>query len=249
MKIARILWQGKKCYAKVEEDKYYLIDGDIFDIKNVSAKPLEGSIKILAPTQPSKIVALGANYKKHAKELNLNINPVPLIFLKPPSSVIADGESIIIPPDAKKVDYEAELAIIIGKDCKNVKKEEVFDVICGYTCANDVSERIFQKSDGQWTRAKGFDTFCPVGPVVETELEGDNVSLKAVVNGNVVQQGNTSDMINDITTIITFISSVMTLKKGDLILTGTPEGVGQIRRGDTVEIIIEGIGVLKNEVI
>ncbi len=248
MKIARILWQDKLCYAKVEGQKYFLIEGDMFNIKSVSNRPLDGNIKILPPTEPSKIVALGANYKKHAKELNLNINAVPLIFLKPPSSIIADGESIIIPPDAKKVDYEAELAIIIGKDCKNVKKEEVFDVILGYTCANDVSERVFQKSDGQWTRAKGFDTFCPVGPVIETELDGDNVNLKAVVNNKVVQQGNTSDMINDITTIITFITSVMTLKKGDLILTGTPEGVGQIRKGDTVEIIIDGIGSLKNKV-
>lgn len=249
MKLARILWNNRVCYAKVENDRYYLIDGDMFDIKGVSETPLKGDIKILPPTEPTKIVALGANYKKHAKELNLKINSVPLIFLKPPSSIIASGEDIIIPKNAQKVDYEAELCVVIKKDCKDVRPEDVFEVILGYTCANDVSERVFQKSDGQWTRSKGFDTFCPVGPVVETQLDGDNVDLKAVVNGKVVQQGNTADMIHDIKSIVSFVSGIMTLKKGDLIMTGTPEGVGEIKSGDVVEIVIEGIGKLKNRVI
>lgn len=249
MKIARISVQNNIKYAKVENDRYYLIDGDCFDIKSISDMPLNEEFKLLAPCQPSKIIALGANYRKHAQELDLKINPEPLIFLKPPTSIIAYGEDIVLPPSATKVDYEAELAIVIGCDCKNVKKEKAKDVILGYTCANDVSERVFQKLDGQWTRAKGFDTFCPLGPYIETELDGDNTALKAVLNGNTVQSGNTSDMINDIDTTIAFVSGIMTLKKGDVILTGTPEGIGQIKNGDIIEIFVEGIGSLVNPVV
>lgn len=249
MKIARILVENEVKYAKVDGEKLYLIEGDCFDIKNINSQPLEYEYKLLSPCEPSKIIALGANYKKHAEELNLKINPVPLIFLKPPTSIIADGEDIILPPSATKVDYEAELAVIIGCDCRNVKKEDAKKVVLGYTCANDVSERVFQKLDGQWTRAKGFDTFCPLGPYIETQLNADNTELKAILNGKTVQQGNTSDMINDIDTTIAFVSSIMTLKKGDVILTGTPEGIGQIREGDEIEISVKGIGALKNKVV
>lgn len=249
MKIAKILVNNEERYAKVEQGKFYLLEGDCFDIKSIEKEPLQGEIKLLPPLNPSKIIALGANYRKHAVELDMTITAEPLIFLKPPTSIIACGEPIIIPSFAKKVDYEAELTIVIGKDCKNVLKENYKDVILGFTCANDVSDRIFQKLDGQWTRAKGFDTFCPLGPYIETEIEGDKLELMTILNGKVVQKGNTSDMINDIPTIITFVSSIMTLKQGDIILTGTPEGIGQIRGGDTVEIVIEGIGSLKNNVI
>lgn len=249
MKLARILVNDEIKYAKAEDGRVYLIEGDCFDIKKISNEPFESEYKILAPCEPSKIIALGANYRKHAQELDLKINAVPLIFLKPTTSIIADGEDIILPPSATKVDYEAELAVIINCDCKNVPKEQAKSVVLGYTCANDVSERVFQKLDGQWTRAKGFDTFCPLGPYIETELDGDNANLSAILNGKTVQKGNTSDMINDIDTTIAFISSIMTLKKGDVILTGTPEGIGQIKNGDIIEIKIEGIGTLKNKVI
>ncbi|MDD3947030.1 MAG: fumarylacetoacetate hydrolase family protein [Clostridia bacterium] len=248
MVIARILTNNGIRYAEVKDDKYYLIEGDCFTIKSVEDTPYEGEYKVLAPVEPSKIIALGANYRKHAQELKLNVNADPTIFMKPSTSVIADGESIILPADATKVDYEAELAIIIGKDCRKVKQEDANSVIFGYTCANDVSERVFQKLDGQWTRAKGFDTFCPLGKYMVTDIDAAHLELKAVRNGEVVQQGITSDMIHDIPKTIAFISGIMTLKQGDVILTGTPEGVGQIKDGDTIEIVIEGIGSLKNPV-
>jgi 2-keto-4-pentenoate hydratase/2-oxohepta-3-ene-1,7-dioic acid hydratase in catechol pathway len=249
MKIAKLRINNQDRYAVLKEGQYYLAEGDCFDLGKIDEKPLAQPFDILPPVNPSKIVALGANYRKHAAELSLNINPEPCIFLKPPTAIIAHGEDIVLPPSATKVDYEAELTIVIKEDCKNVPKSKAKSVILGYTCANDVSERVFQKLDGQWTRAKGFDTFCPLGPVIETEIDADNVELMTVLNGEVVQKGNTSDMINDIDTIVSFVSSVMTLKRGDIILTGTPENIGQIRAGDTVEIVIEGIGRLSNKVI
>ncbi|HHT83243.1 MAG TPA: fumarylacetoacetate hydrolase family protein [Clostridiales bacterium] len=247
MKIARILHEGEiKCAIK-ENDGYFLIEsGDCFDIKRVSHTKITGDIKLLAPVVPSKIIALGANYRDHAKELNLSLNPVPLIFFKPPTSVIGHDEYIVLPPCSQKVDYEAELAVIIGKDCKNISEEEAESVILGFTCANDVTERVFQKMDGQWARAKGFDTFCPLGPYIQTDLDYGNVELKAILNGKTVQRGNTLDMIYGVKQIVSFASQVMTLKKGDAILTGTPEGIGQIKNGDTIEIEIQGIGKLRN---
>ncbi len=249
MKIAKLRIKDQERYAVLKDGQYYLAEGDCFDLGKIDEKPLQEPFRILPPVNPSKIVALGANYRKHAAELSLKINADPCIFLKPPTSIIGDGEEIVLPPSATKVDYEAELTIVIKEDCRNVPKDKAKSVILGYTCANDVSERVFQKLDGQWTRAKGFDTFCPLGPVIETQLDGDNVQLMTIRNGETVQQGNTSDMINGIDTIISFVSSVMTLKKGDIILTGTPENIGQIKEGDTVEIVIEGIGRLKNTVV
>lgn len=249
MKIARISNGKKEFYAEYRDGKYYRIKGDCFAVKSVAKSPLKGEIKLLAPVLPSKIIALGANYRKHAEELNLKVNPEPVIFLKPQTSVIAYGEDIILPPQATKVDYEAELVIVINSYCKNIEKEDAYKYILGYTCGNDVSERVFQKQDGQWARAKGFDTFCPLGPYIETEIDAGNLDLMAVRNGEVVQKGNTRDMINDIPTTVSFISKIMSLKKGDIILTGTPEGVGQIKAGDTIEIVIEGVGSLKNPVV
>jgi len=246
MYIARIMTSKGIRFAEVRDGKYYLIQGDCFDIKGVAEEAYWGEAKLLAPVEPSKIVALGANYRKHAQELKLNINPDPTIFLKPPTSIIADGETIVIPKGSPTVDYEAELAIIIGKDCRKVKKEEAYGVILGYTCANDVSERVYQKLDGQWARAKGFDTFCPLGKYIATGIQAEALDLKAIVNGVVVQHGNTSDMIHGIARIIEFVSGIMTLKKGDVIITGTPENVGPLKAGDTVEIVIENIGSVKN---
>ncbi|NLO64027.1 MAG: fumarylacetoacetate hydrolase family protein [Clostridiales bacterium] len=248
MVIARISTNEGIRYAEVKGGRYHLIEGDCFDIKGVSDTPYEGEVKILAPVEPTKIIALGANYKKHAEELKLNVNPTPTIFLKPPTAVIADGDDIVMPRGAIRVDYEAELAIIIGKDCRFVSAEDYAGVILGYTCANDVTERAFQKIDGQWARAKGFDTFCPLGKYIVTDIDPFNLELKAIKNGEVVQQGNTSDMIHGIPRIIEFVSGIMTLKKGDVILTGTPEGIGEIKAGDTIEIEIEKIGSVANKV-
>lgn len=248
MVIARIMTDNGIRYAKVIDGKYYLIIGDCYSIAGIEAAPYQKPYSILAPAEPSKIIALGANYRKHAQELNLTINAVPTIFLKPPSAVIADGQDIVIPKGATKVDYEAELAIIIGRDCRKVSRADAQSVILGYTCANDVSERVYQKLDGQWTRAKGFDTFCPLGKYIVTDVDAADLEIKTVLNGRVVQSGRTSDMIHGINEIIEFVSGVMSLKKGDVILTGTPDGIGQIVAGDAVEIVIQSICSLKNKV-
>jgi 2-keto-4-pentenoate hydratase/2-oxohepta-3-ene-1,7-dioic acid hydratase (catechol pathway) len=205
-------------------------------------------MKLPCLLNPSKIIALGLNYRKHAAEMKETAPADPVIFLKPPTSVIGDGDYIIYPEGATKVDYEAELAVVIGKDAKNISEEDAPAYILGYTCGNDVSERVFQKLDGQWTRAKGFDTFCPLGPVIETELDPANLNVRAIRNGETVQSGNTRDMIHNVYKAVSFISKVMTLKAGDVILTGTPEGIGEIKIGDEIVIEIEGIGRLKNKV-
>ena len=249
MKIARILHEGEiKCAIK-ENDGYFLIEsGDCFDIKRVSHTKITGDIKLLAPVVPSKIIALGANYRDHAKELNLSLNLVPLIFFKPPTSVIGHDEYIVLPPCSQKVDYEAELAVIIGKDCKNISEEEAESVILGFTCANDVTERVFQKMDGQWARAKGFDTFCPLGPVIETDPDLANLNITTRVNGELRQDGSVSQLIFSLSRIVAHASQVFTLLPGDVILTGTPAGVGRLNSGDVVEVEISGIGVLRSGV-
>lgn len=197
---------------------------------------------------PSKIVALGLNYKAHAAEFNMEPPAVPLIFLKPSTSVIFHGEPIIYPAGATRVDFEAELAVVIGKKCRNIAAEESIDYILGYTCLNDVTERHIQGKDGQWTRAKGFDTFCPIGPVITDEIDPSSVGIRSFVNGELKQCSNTSDLVFSVPDIIEFVSSVMTLLPGDVIATGTPSGVGQLKIGDEVTIEIDGIGRLTNTV-
>jgi 2-keto-4-pentenoate hydratase/2-oxohepta-3-ene-1,7-dioic acid hydratase in catechol pathway len=249
MIIARITLRGKKRYAAVKDGALYLIEGSCFDIKSVSPTPLSEEYKLLTPVEPGKIIALGANYKKHAAEINLAVNSDPTIFQKPVSALIAEGENIVLPACSTKVDYEAELAIVIGKDCRKVSAKEAYSYILGYTCANDVSERVFQKLDGQWTRAKGFDTFCPLGPYIVTDIDPSDLNIKAVRNGETVQESRTSYMIHSVPEIVSFVSNVMTLKQGDVIMTGTPERVGQIVAGDIIQIVIETVGCLTNKVI
>jgi 2-keto-4-pentenoate hydratase/2-oxohepta-3-ene-1,7-dioic acid hydratase in catechol pathway len=198
--------------------------------------------------KPSKIVAVGLNYKEHAKELGMEIPVSPCVFIKPATSVVYDGDAIIYPKQSHRVDYEAELAIVIKEKAHNVSKEDAKQYILGYTCANDVTARDLQKIDGQWTRAKSFDTFCPMGPVITDEVNPFNLKIQLFVNGVLKQEGNTKDFIFDIFTLISFISSVMTLLPGDVILAGTPKGVGPLSIGDIVEVEIEGIGVLRNYV-
>jgi len=216
-------------------------DGNRYELDNV---------KLLAPCIPSKIVCLGVNYRSHAVETGLPIPPVPLIFLKPPTAVIGPEDKIVLPRlEKRRVDYEAELGVVIGRRTKEMPKERAKECVLGYTCFNDVSERYAQKSDGQWTRCKGYDTFAPIGPWIETEVDPDNLQVESHLNGEVRQSARTSDLIFGIADIISFISGIMTLRPGDVIATGTPSGIGKMNPGDVVEIKIEKIGTLKNYVV
>jgi 2-keto-4-pentenoate hydratase/2-oxohepta-3-ene-1,7-dioic acid hydratase in catechol pathway len=205
--------------------------------------------KLLAPVIPrSKVVAVGKNYREHAAEMGGEAPSEPLLFLKPNTSVIGMGDTIVLPPQSQHVEHEVELAIVIGSIARNVPAKDADQVIFGYTVANDVTARDLQKSDGQWARAKGFDTFCPLGPLMETEFDAASATLEARVNGELRQQGHVSDLVHSIAELVEYASSVWTLLPGDVILTGTPAGVGPIVDGDTVEVEISGIGTLSNPV-
>ncbi|WP_292460941.1 fumarylacetoacetate hydrolase family protein [Methanothermococcus sp.] len=197
---------------------------------------------------PTKIICVGLNYIDHAKELNMKIPEEPIIFLKPTSSIIYNNDKIIIPNQSNRVDYEAELAVVIDKKCKNVKKEDALNYIKGYTILNDITARDLQKKDGQWTRAKSFDTFCPMGPKIVKDINPYNLDIQLKVNGEIKQKSNTKNMIFTVEELIEFISSIMTLYPDDVISTGTPPGVGKLNRGDVVEAEIEDIGILRNYV-
>lgn len=218
----------------------------IFSETNIHV-PL-GSAKLLPPCEPTKIVAVGLNYADHAKEMGDKIPKFPALFIKPSSSVIGHGDDIIYPPMSKQVDYEAELAIVIGKTSSYVSEDEAKNYIFGYTCLNDVTARDLQKIDPQWTRAKGFDTFAPIGPWIETDLNPDNAEIKLKLNGEIKQHSNTSNFIFKTNTLVSKISEIMTLYSGDIITTGTPSGIGPMKPGDTVEVDIDGIGILKNTI-
>jgi len=197
---------------------------------------------------PSKVVCVGRNYAEHAKELGNTVPEEPLIFLKPSTSVIGHEDDIIYPSSSKEVHYEAELGVVIGKKCKSVSASAAKDYILGYTCVNDVTARDIQRKENKFTRAKSFDTFCPIGPVIETELNPLSVKVISRLNGEIKQNGNTKDMIYNIYEIVSFISDIMTLLPGDVIATGTPSGVGPMNVGDKIEVEVEGIGVLINYV-
>jgi 2-keto-4-pentenoate hydratase/2-oxohepta-3-ene-1,7-dioic acid hydratase in catechol pathway len=205
-------------------------------------------VRLLAPILPSKVVAIGRNYAAHAAELGNDVPERPLIFLKPSTSVIGTHDVIRLPPDSDQVEHEAELAVIIGKVVKDVPRDRALDVVFGYTCANDVTARDQQRADVQFTRAKGYDSFCPIGPWIETTFDPSSARVRCLVNGRTTQDGDTKDMIFDVATIISFVSHVMTLVPGDVLLTGTPEGVGRITAGDTVSVLIDGVGELVNPV-
>jgi 2-keto-4-pentenoate hydratase/2-oxohepta-3-ene-1,7-dioic acid hydratase in catechol pathway len=205
-------------------------------------------VQLLAPCQPSKIVCVGLNYVKHAQELKMPLPEEPILFLKPPSSILDPEGHIVYPACSSQVDYEGELAVVIGKRCKNVPAREAESHILGYTCFNDVTARDLQRRDSQWTRAKSFDTFAPFGPWI-ARIDPSDVDIETRVNGRVVQKSNTSDLIFDVPRLLEFISGVMTLEPGDVIATGTPPGVGPLQKGDCVEVEIEGIGILKNFVV
>lgn len=207
-------------------------------------------VRLLAPVIPrSKVVCVGKNYAAHAAEMGGDAPAEPLLFLKPNTAVIGPGEPIFYPEQSENVHFEGELAVVIGRIVRDISAEDAGKVIFGYTVANDVTARDLQSKDGQWTRAKGFDTFCPLGPWIETDLDASAVSVKTTLNGDVKQDGHTRDLVHSVPELIAYISSVMTLLPGDVILTGTPEGVGPMEVGDNVSVTIEGIGTLANQVV
>ena len=207
-----------------------------------------GQTRLLAPILPSKVIGLGRNYADHAAELGNAVPPEPMIFLKPSTSVIGPGAPILLPPSSSRVEFEGELAVVIGRPCRDVRAENAKSVILGYTVANDVTARDLQRADGQFTRGKGFDSFCPLGPWIETELDPNDLAVRTELDDEVKQDGHTSDMIHSVAAQIEFISAVMTLLPGDVILTGTPAGVGPMLAGQTVAVTVEGIGTLTNPV-
>jgi 2-keto-4-pentenoate hydratase/2-oxohepta-3-ene-1,7-dioic acid hydratase in catechol pathway len=211
--------------------------------------PLD-TVRLLAPVIPrSKVVAVGRNYADHASELGNEVPKEPMLFFKPNTSVIGPGDPIVLPRQSSNVHFEGELAIVIGRLCKDVPPERVSEVVLGYTIANDVTARDLQKSDGQWARAKGFDTFCPLGPYLVTDVDAGDLRLTTRLNGTVVQDGRTSQLVHDIAAIVVYVTAAFTLLPGDVILTGTPAGVGPMVAGDRVEVEIEGMGVLSNPVV
>jgi 2-keto-4-pentenoate hydratase/2-oxohepta-3-ene-1,7-dioic acid hydratase in catechol pathway len=206
-------------------------------------------VRLLAPVLPSKVVAIGKNYAAHAAEMGSDLPPNPTIFLKPSTAVIGPGDPSAYPPSSTRVDYEGELAIVVGRLCRDVPEGRAADVILGYTCANDVTARDQQAADGQWSRAKGYDTFCPLGPWIETDLDPSDVELVTRLQGEVKQQSRTSLLVHPVPKLVAYITAVMTLLPGDVILTGTPAGIGPMEVGDEVSVTVEGIGTLANRVV
>lgn len=251
MKFVRFLHDGKEFAGILENGMIRQIKGEFWEEFQLEDKCHEiGSVKLLAPCKPSKVIAVGLNYKDHISEFgNRDIPDEPVLFIKLPHAVIGPGESIRIPEGATRVDYEAELAVVIGKHCFNVSEAEASQYILGATCLNDVTERHIQRKDGQWTRAKNFPTFCPIGPCIATGIDYSDLAIRTRLNGQITQDSRTSYLIWNAERLVSFISKVIPLFPGDVVTTGTPSGVGPMKPGDIVEVEIEGIGTLRNPVI
>ncbi|QGV78306.1 fumarylacetoacetate hydrolase family protein [Streptomyces ficellus] len=259
MRIARFSIDGNVAFGAVEGDSAPgEKDGLVLDIiKGIPYGDFELSgtkvplskVRLLPPVLPNKVVAIGRNYAEHAAELGHDVPDVPVAFFKPTTSVIGPGDAIEYPSFSNELHHEAELAVVIGRMCREVPRERVKDVVFGYTCANDVTARDVQQREKQWARAKGFDTACPLGPWVETDLDPSDVTIQCTVNGEQRQLGRTSDMVRSVEDLVVHITEAMTLLPGDVILTGTPAGVGPLNVGDEVAVTIEGIGTLTNKVI
>jgi 2-keto-4-pentenoate hydratase/2-oxohepta-3-ene-1,7-dioic acid hydratase in catechol pathway len=245
-------------YRLAGRDRYGTVEGA--GVRPLTAAPWAGGlpegkavplaeVTLLAPVEPSKIVCVGKNYEAHAKELGSEVPATPLLFLKPPASVIGPQEAIRCPEQSKEVHHEAELGVVVGRTLSRATPVDAKLAVFGYTCLNDVTARDIQREEKQFTRAKGFDTFCPIGPLIETALDPMDVSVVCRLNGVEKQRGHTRDMVFDPFALLSFISGVMTLWPGDVVATGTPEGVGAIHRGDWVEVEISGIGVIRNPVV
>ena len=252
MKFCRFLPAGSELplFGLIEDDLIFEITCAPWELWTKGKRRFSTEdCRLLAPVVPSKIVCVGRNYATHAAELGNEMPKEPMLFLKPPSSLIGPGESIVIPRYSQRVEHEGELGVVIGNNCSHLEEDEdPLLYLLGYTCVNDVTARDLQKADVQFTRAKGFDSFCPVGPHIETQLDPGNVQVETHVNGTVRQSGNTSMMAFPVASLVRWISRMMTLNPGDLIATGTPAGVGPLADGDTVEVSVAGIGVLHNPV-
>ncbi|MDQ0575790.1 fumarylacetoacetate hydrolase family protein [Agromyces albus] len=253
MKLARFSHGDSIAFGVVDEEEDELVvlkaDPMFAGFETTGERVRLADAKLLAPVIPrSKIVAVGKNYRDHAAEMGGDAPSEPLLFLKPNTSVIGPDDTIALPRQSKQVDHEGELAVVIGRIAKNVAEEDAHAFVFGYTIANDVTARDLQRSDGQWARAKGFDTFCPLGPVIDTEIDLEHGTIETSVNGERRQEGRLADMVHSIPAIIAYASSVFTLLPGDVILTGTPAGVGPIVSGDVVEITVSGLGTLSNPV-
>ncbi|MGE4299773.1 MAG: fumarylacetoacetate hydrolase family protein [Desulfovibrionaceae bacterium] len=245
MRVLRVRYQEQVFYASLVGEELHCLNREL-GLKS----PLSlNEVGVLPPVAPTKVICLGVNYAKHGAEMGHALPEEPLLFLKPPSAIITSGQTIIRPSQSQRVDYEGELAIVVGRQCRNITPEEAAECVFGYTCANDVTARDLQKKDVQFTRGKGFDTFLPIGPWIETDVpDPTNLGIRTLVNGEIRQQDNTSQMLNKPYETLSFISRIMTLMPGDVVLTGTPEGVGPLVAGDEVRIEIDGVGILINPV-
>jgi 2-keto-4-pentenoate hydratase/2-oxohepta-3-ene-1,7-dioic acid hydratase in catechol pathway len=249
VKIARFSHQDAIRYGIVDDSELVVLAGDpmFAGFETTGERVPLGDVALLAPVIPrSKVVCVGRNYADHAAELGNDVPGEPLLFLKPNTAVIGPGDVIVRPPQSQDTHFEGEVAVVIGRIAKNVPAERALDYVFGYTAANDVTARDLQRSDGQWSRAKGFDTFCPLGPVIETEFDPSTATVTTRRNGEVAQHGPLTDMIFSIPEIIAYASAVFTLLPGDVILTGTPAGVGPFVAGDAIEVEVSGVGVLRN---
>jgi 2-keto-4-pentenoate hydratase/2-oxohepta-3-ene-1,7-dioic acid hydratase in catechol pathway len=249
VRIARFSYGEGVAFGVVEGDLVVPIVGHPFaPIERTEVALQLADVRLLAPVLPSKVVAIGRNYASHAAEMGGEVPDQPLIFLKPSTAVIGHRDVISVPPSSERVDFEGELAVVISRLCRDVPEERAMDVVLGFTCANDVTARDQQKADGQWSRAKGYDTFCPLGPWVETELDPSDLAIRTTLNGATKQDSRTSMIVHKIPALIAYITACMTLLPGDVILTGTPDGIGPMQVGDEVSVDIEGIGALTNPV-
>ncbi len=250
MKIVRFRANGRLRYGILVGKTIRVIGGRPFNADRVTDEEFAiNEVKLVAPCEPSKIVAVGVNYKSHALEMNSQLPKNPLIFIKPSTSVIGPEDDIVYPPSSRQVDYEGELGVVIKRKAWRVPEDKAQEYVLGYTCFNDVTARDLQRTDGQWTRSKGFDTFAPIGPWIETDANAASLVIETAVNGKVVQRGNTSDLVFAVPALVSFISNVMTLLPGDVIATGTPGGIGPMQPGDVVEVRIDHIGTLRNRLV
>jgi 2-keto-4-pentenoate hydratase/2-oxohepta-3-ene-1,7-dioic acid hydratase in catechol pathway len=250
MKIIRFVHKNRNLWGVLNGRTVRVLTRPPFSGISYSKEDIAFSkVRLLPPADPQKIILVGLNYKDHAKELGMNIPKQPVIFLKPPTALLAPAGNIVHPKQVKRLDFEAELAIVIKKKAKDIPQPKVNDYILGYTCLNDVTARDLQNTDGQWTRAKSFDSFCPVGPYIQTGIDPNKLAVSSYLNGKLKQSSSTENLIFPIPKLVSFISKIMTLMPGDIVSTGTPPGVGRMKPGDKIEVVIEGIGSLKNNVV
>lgn len=247
MRIGRVDVGGRPTWAIVEGDDVFRLEGSPWESPSKGERLGDlSSVRLLAPCEPTKVVCIGLNYRAHAAETGQELPKEPLMFLKPPTAVIGPNEDVVWVPGSEKIDYEAELAVVFRKRAKHVAPGASRDYILGYTCANDISARDFQRGDGQWARAKGSDTFCPLGPWIETDLDPSDLRISGKLNGEMKQDSRTSDLVFDVDFLVAHLTKYITMEPGDVLITGTPAGIGDMPVGSEYEVIIEGIGSLKN---